>query len=245
MYFDVIGLHPNNILKIALHIFDNKSSDKEKIKALLNNRSIKDLDSVNLPANFISGKTIDLNLSELLGIGCVSSYFNWNSEEAGTNNTYQGIVGVEDSAKQQIEALLSDGAVWHDQAHTKMLAQQVMVQGYYPEKLITSEDVVTAIKKKNQQRDSYPENCMLIVNIFGKQVSISRSSVYTDIKNLANSFTDVYIVVYNVPALTMANVSYVSEPKARGLTIGLKRYEYENEWRFKENKRRPPRRHSQ
>jgi|GEM_PF-1172015 len=238
MNFDVIGLHPDNVLKIALNIFDNKSSDDEKIKALLNNRPIKDLNSIDLPKNFTSGKTIDLNLSELLGIGCVATYFNWSSEEARTKNTYQSIVGVEDSTKQQIENLLSDGAIWHDQAHAKMLAQQVMVQGYYPKQPITNDDVVVAIKKKILQRDSYPENCMLIVNVFSSQAAIDRSKIYNDIKDLANSFTDVYLVIYN-PALTLANISYVSELNARGLTVELKRYSYEDEWRFNKNARHP------
>jgi hypothetical protein len=83
-----------------------------------------------------------------LGIGCVASYYNWTSEEAGAGNTYQAIVGVEDPAKRQIETLLSDGAIWHDQAKAKILAQQVMTQGYFPKKPITDADVVNAIKKK-------------------------------------------------------------------------------------------------
>jgi hypothetical protein len=239
MNFDVIGLHPDNALKIALSIFDNKSSKEDKIKALLNNRPIKNLNSIDLPANFTSGKTIDLNLSELLGIGCVASYYNWSSEESATKNTYQAVVGVEDSTKQHIENLLSDGAIWHDQAHAKMLAQQVMVQGYYPEKPIGNDDIVAAIKKKIQQRSSYPDNCMLIVNVFGEQIAISRSKIFDDIKELASSFTDVYIVIYNLPLLTFANVSYVSEPDARGLTIELKRHEYIDEWRFNKDGKRP------
>lgn len=241
MNFDVIGLHPDNALKIALSIFDNKESTEDKVKSLLNNRPIKNLTSIDLPANFTSGKTIDLNLSELLGIGCVTSYYSWVSEQTNTGNTYQAIVGVEDSAKQQIESLLSDGAVWHDQAHAKMLAQQVMAQGFYPEKPVTNDDVVAAIKKKIEQRDSYPDNCMLIVNAFGNQIGINRSKIYSDIKDLANSFTDVYLVIYNLPSLTLANVSYISEPGAPGLTIELKRHEYADEWRFNKVGRRPTR----
>jgi hypothetical protein len=232
MNFDVIGLHPDNTLKVALQIFDNKPTVDEKIKVLLNNRPIKDLNSIDLPPNFKSGKTIDLNTSELLGIGCVASYYNWLSEEADTKNTYQAIVGIEDSAKQQIESLLSDGAVWHDQAGQKMLAQQVMVQGYFPKKSITNDDVIAAIKKKNNQRASYPDNCMLIVNIFGEAGAIDRQAIYAQMQQLTDNFTDVYVVVYNLPLLTYANVSYVSEPLARGLTIELKRHDYEDEWRF-------------
>lgn len=236
----MIGLHPDNALKIALKIFDDQTSQDNKIKTLLNNRPIKNLNSVDLPANFISGKTIDLNVSELLGIGCVASYFNWSSEEGKTRNTYQAIVGVEDSAKNQIENILSDGAIWHDQAHQKMLAQQVMVQGYFPEKQIGNADVVDAIKKKLKQRGHYPDNCMLIVNVFSNISAINRMTIWNDIKDLAESFTDVYVVIYNLPLLTAANVSYVSEPDARGLTIMLKRHEYEDEWRFNLDGKRHP-----
>ena len=241
MNFDVIGLHPDNALKIALSIFDNLESTDYKVKALLNNRPIKSLNSIDLPTNFSSGKTIDLNLSELLGIGCVASYFMWLSQQNNTNNTYQAIVGVEDSAKQQIESLLSDGAVWHDQAHIKMLAQQVMTQGFYPEKTITNDDVIAAIKKKIEQRDIYPENCMLIINAFGNQIRINVSRIYNGIKDLTKSFSDTYLVVYSLPSLSHARVSYVSESSAPDLIIDLKRYADIDEWRFNKVRRQPTR----
>jgi hypothetical protein len=232
MNFNVIGLHPDNALKIALNIFDNKTSVDDKVKLLLNNRPVNNLNSVDTPANFASGKTIDLNTGELLGIGCVASYYNWMSEEAKTNNTYQAIVGVEDPAKRQIETLLSDGAIWHDQAEIKILVQQVMTQGYFPKKPIADIDVVNAIKKKMAQRDNYPENCVLIVNAFGNEIAIDRNKINDEIKELTNAFTDVYLVIYNLPLLTMAHVSYISQPDARGLAIKLERHEYKDEWEF-------------
>lgn len=73
---------------------------------------------------------------------------------------------------------------------------------------------------------------MLIVNAFGNMISIDRAKIHSDIKDLANAFTDVYLVIYNLPLLTLANVSYISEPGAPGLTIQLKRYEHGDEWRF-------------
>ncbi len=232
MKHDVIGLHPDNALKIALSVFDTKSSINDKVKLLINNRPVNNLNSVDIPANFASGKTIDLNTGELLGIGCVASYYNWMSEEAGTSNTYQAVVGIEDPAKRQVENLLSDGAIWHDQAKAKILAQQVMTQGYFPKKPIADADVVSAIKKKMTQRDSYPENCILIVNAFGDEIAIDRKKINDEIKGLTNAFTDVYLVIYNLPLLTMAHVSYISQPDARGLAIKLERHEYEDEWRF-------------
>lgn len=241
MNFDVMGLHPNNALKIALSIFDNKGSIDDKVKALLNNRPIKDLNSIDLPANFSSGKTIDLNLSELLGLGCVTTYFNWISQQANTPDTYQAVVGVEDSTKQQIESLLSDGAVWHDQKHIKMLAQQVMTQGFYPEKSISNDDVMAVIKKKIEQRESYPANCMLIVNVFSNQISINELSIYDQVKDLKKSFTDIYLIIYNLPSLAFASINCVSEKRSPSLTIELKRYQYIDEWRFNKVKRRPTR----
>ena len=41
--------------------------------------------------------------------------------------------------------------------------------------------------------------------------------------------------------LTLANVSYISEPDAPGLTIELKRHEYRDEWGFNKVERRPTR----
>ena len=232
MKFEVIGLHPDNALKIALDIFDNKKSIDEKIKVLINNRPIKNLDSIDVPANFASGKTIDLNSGELLGIGCVASYYNWASEQADTNNTYQAVVGIEDPSKRQIENLLSDGAIWHDQARQKIIAQQVMAQGYYPRKPLTNSDAISAIKKKLEQRANYPDNCILIVNMFGDEISIDRKKIYDGIKHIGGAFTDVYLVIYNLPDLTLANVSYISQPNAPGLTIGLVRRERGDKWEF-------------
>jgi len=230
-----IGLHPDNALKIALKIYDTQSSDEDRVKLLLNNRAINNLNSIDLPKNFASGKTIDLNVSELLGIGCVADYYLWNSMEANTGNTYQAVVGVEDAAKNQIENILSDGAVYHDQTNKNILAQQVMVQGYFPDKRITNEDVIEAIKKKMALRDRYHENCILIVNAFGNDIAIDLKTINDEIKDLTDQFTDVYLVVYNLPSLTLANVSYISVPEAKGLTIKLERHEFEDKWEFNKN----------
>ncbi len=227
-----IGLHPTNALKIALKLFDNKQTVEEKVKLLLNNRPVSNLESVDTPKDFASGKTIDINAGELLGIGSVATYYNWMSEEAGSGNTYQAVVGIEDVGKNQIESQLSDGAVYHDQANQKILAQQVMAQGYYPDKWITSQDVIDAVKKKCDERDNYHENCILIVNVFGDKVNVDPKEIYDEISKFPKQFTDTYMVVYGLPSLKMAHVSFISEPDARGLAIQLKRHEYEDIWRF-------------
>lgn len=232
MIFDVIGLHSTNAIKIALTLFDNKVTTDSKVKLLLNNRPINNLNSVDLPQNFASGKTIDLNTGELLGIGCVAAYYNWMAEEAGTGNTYQAVVGVEDSSKRDIENLLSDGAIWHDQAKAKIIAQQVMTQGYYPEKAIDNVAVIDAIKMKMAKRNNYPENCILVVNAYADKIAIDRKTISDEIKNLAGPFTDIYLIIYNLPLLTMANVSYISQIDTRGLTIELERHDYDDAWQF-------------
>jgi len=227
-----IGLHPDNALKVALKLFDNKQTTEEKVKLLLNNRPISNLESVDTPKDFASGKTIDINAGELLGIGSVATYYNWMSEEAGSGNTYQAVVGIEDAGKNQIESQLSDGAVYHDQTNQKILAQQVMTQGYYPDKWITSQDVIEAVKKKCAERHKYHENCILIVNVFGDKVNVDRKEIYDEISKLPEQFTDTYMVVYSLPSLSMAHVSFISELDVRGLAIKLERHEYEDIWRF-------------
>lgn len=229
-----IGLHPDNALKIALRLFDNKQSIEERVRLLLNNRSIANLNSIDIPKDFASGKTIDINVSELLGIGVVATYYNWMGVEAGTGNTYQAVVGIEDVGKSQIEGQLSDGAVYYDQANQKILAQQVMAQGYYPIRRITSKDAIEAVKKKCNERNRYNENCILIVNVFGDDVAVDRKEIYDEINKLPEQFTDTYMVVYGLPSLDMAHVSFISNLDARGLAIQLERHEYEDIWRFNE-----------
>lgn len=227
-----IGLHPDNALKVALKLFDNKETTDEKVKLLLNNRPVKNLESVDRPKDFASGKTIDINAGELLGIGSVAAYYNWMSEEAGGGNTYQAVVGIEDAGKNQIESQLSDGAIYHDQTNQKILAQQVMAQGYFPDKWITSNDVIEAVKKKCDERKNYHENCILIVNVFGDKININIKEIYDAISKFPEKFTDTYMVVYGLPSLSMAHVSFISEIDARGLAIKLERHDYEDIWRF-------------
>ncbi len=227
-----IGLHPDNAIKIALKLFDNKQTVEEKIKLLLDTRPISNLAFVDTPKDFASGKTIDIDTGELLGIGCVATYYNWMSREANSDNSYQAVVGIEDVGKNQIESQLSDGAIYHDQTNQKILAQQVMTQGYHPDKWITSQDVIDAVKKKTIIRNNYHENCILIVNVFGDKVNVDRKEIYDVISKLPEKYTDTYMVVYGLPSLSMAHVSFISEADARGLVIKLERHEYEDIWRF-------------
>jgi len=232
MNFDGVGLHPDNAMGIVLKMYDAVATPKERIDLLLHNRPLENLNSVDLPSNFASGKTIDLNASELLGLGAVASYYNWSSEEAGTGNTYQAFVGIEDSAKSQEENVLSDGAIWHDQAHAKILVQQVMVQGYYPERKITDQDVAVQISKKAKRRSDYPDNCGLIVNLYSQSGEIDLDAIRKNAKADVEAFNDVFLVWYKLPALDFARVMYLSEPAAHSLVIQLKRSPMDDTWGF-------------
>ncbi|MGE5327730.1 MAG: hypothetical protein ACM3KH_00165, partial [Thiobacillus sp.] len=97
---------------------------------------------------------------------------------------------------------------------------------------INNDDVIKAIYKKLDQRDNYPENCILIVNAFGNEIYIDRKVIHDAIKDLTKEFTDVYLVIYNLPLLTMAHVSYISKPDCPGLAIQLQRFEYLDKWDF-------------
>jgi hypothetical protein len=232
MNFDGIGLHPDNAMGIVLKLYDAVATPKERVDLLLHNRPLANLNSEDLPPNFASGKTIDLNASELLGLGTVAAYYNWTSQQVGTGNTYQAFVGIEDSAKAQTENVLSDGAIWHDQAHAKMVVQQVMAQGYFPERTITSEDVVAQINKKAKRRKDYLDNCGLIVNLYSQSGNIDFNAIRQKAKDDIKAFTDVFLVWYELPALSLARVTYLSEPTARNLIIQLKRNPMSGTWAF-------------
>lgn len=234
MKHKVIGLHSDNAIKIVLKLFDGKKTEKEKIKLLLDSRPVANLNSINTPNIFASGKTIDINAGELLGLGCVVAYYDWMSEQSQTNNTYQAIVGIEDSKKPEVEKLLSDGAIWQNQTKKKMVIQQVMAQGYYPVKTISNEDVIEAVNLKLKVRSKYPKHCALIVNIFAEMTIIDRKIIYDEISKLKNTYTDIFIVNYNLPKLTMANINFISRIDARGLNLELSRNDFEDEWFFDE-----------
>jgi hypothetical protein len=113
-----------------------------------------------------------------------------------------------------------------------MLVQQVMVQGYYPERKITSEDVVEQINKKAKRRKDYPDNCGLIVNLFSQSGDIDFNVIRQKAKDEIKTFTDVFLVLYELPALNLARVTYLSQPTARNLIIQLKRSLMSGVWDF-------------
>lgn len=231
MNFDMIGLHPDSAMNIVLKLYDSKASENEKVKLLLENRAVEKLNSVDLPPNFSSGITIDINAGELLSLGAVVSYFNWIGS-MGDGDSYQVGVGIEDSVKAQTENLLSDGTIWHNQSAEKMVVQQVMVQGYFPNKVIRSSDIVKQIKHKANMRDRYPDNCALIVSIFSESGDYDFNIIRKEAGLEIAKFNDVYLVTYALPSLDRAAVFYINDQRAPNLTIQLKRHPMDEEWRF-------------
>lgn len=230
MNFDAIGLHPDNAIGIVLKLYDEQHDTPAKVSLLLNNRPFEKLPSKATDERFKSGMTIDINAGELMGIGCVATYYNWCGE--AQSNTYQAMVGVEDSVKAQSENILSDGAVWHDQSKKKMLYQLVLVQGYYPKQTVNTDHVISQINLKTTDvvRAGYPENCGLIVNVFSEAGEIDLARV-TKESNFSK-YTEVLVVIYQLPSLQMANVYKVSKQRQPSLTIGLERHQMDEQWEF-------------
>lgn len=231
MNFDMIGLHADSAINLVLKMYDSKPTEEEKISLLLNNRVVQKLNSVNLPQNFASGATIDINAGELLGLGVVVSYFDWVAAQVD-GDTYQVGVGIEDSVKSQAENLLSDGAIWHDQSGKKMVVQQVMAQGYYPVKAIRDSDIVTQIENKAKKRNIYPESCALIVNVFSQARNFDLNKIRRDASQPIKQFKEVYLNIYELPSLEHAKVYYLSNPRAPSLIIALKRHPIDDKWYF-------------
>lgn len=237
MNLDMVGMHSDSVINLVLHRYDDAPEDK-RIQVLLENREFGNLNSLEIPVNFSSGKTIDINAGELLGLGVVVSYFDWLGEQNG--NTYQVCVGVEDSAKAQGEALLSDGAIWHDQTDRKMPMQQVLTQGYFPTKrAINNKDIIEAIADKAKKRDVYPENCGLIVNVYTEELAIDIDELRKEAGDLLTVFNGgTYLVLYKLPSLSQARIINLDTPIAASLTLNLQRHPLEDEWTFNYDKKR-------
>lgn len=227
--FKVIGIHPDPIVNHLLHEYDALTSDQDKANFLKNNnKPFEPLKSSDKAEEFASGNTIDINPGELLGIGMVAMYYNWTGEKKG--NTYQVITGVQDTVKSYKEALLSDGAIWHDQTSKKMLFQTTMAQGFVPKKVVTAQDVADRISDKVGRRSDYADNCGLIINIFSEKFEVDLN----EILKLADtsSFTETYIVFYDLPSLKHARVARMSHLGSPELTLKLQRHPRDSEWRF-------------
>lgn len=227
MNFRILAMHPDPIINYILHQYDELETEIQKAKYLKdNNKPFNEPVAVEKLKGFSRGKIFALNAGEVLGLGVIAEYYNWLGEETG--NTYQIVVGVEDKVKQKHEKLLSDGAIWHDEREVKMLYQTTMAQGYVPERTITATEINERINDKASRRADYEDNCGLIVNVFAKATDLDFNEIYIGAKN--SGFTEVYMIIYDIPQLRECKVYRMSHTGSPMLTLRLKRHPLNSEW---------------
>jgi hypothetical protein len=232
MKLRIIGIDAGSAINHVLGLCEN-IDDEKMVDLMLHNKTTKMPPLNGIPADFASGKLIDIYVGELLGLGVAVAWYDYLGKEK--KDTYQVVVAVDDSSKSQIEYLLSDGAIWHDQAQAKMVFQQVTVQGYHPQKNITDSDIINAINSKAERRQDYPDNCGLIVNVY------SRTGTF-DFTNITNNtdvekFNTVLCIVYGLPLIKQAFVKFLSktEPNTRPVTIVLDAFPKGTHWQINDN----------
>lgn len=232
MNMRVVGITSGSAINHVLGLCENMD-DKQMVDMMLHNRTTEMPPINEIPPDFSSGKLMDIYVGELLGLGVTGAWYDFLGQNKG--NTYQVVVAVDDFSKNNIEYVLSDGAIWHDQAQAKMVFQQVTVQGYYPRKNITDTDIINAIRSKTDRRKDYPDNCGLIVNVY------SATGMF-DFFNIANSsnvesFNTVLCIVYGLPAIKQAFVKFLSktEPNTKPVTIMLDRFPKGTHWQINDN----------
>jgi hypothetical protein len=186
-----------------------------------------------IPADFSSGKLVDIYIGELLGLGVAGAWYDCLGQDDG--NTYQVVVAVDDASKNNIEFVLSDGAIWHDQAQAKMVFQQVTVQGYYPQRHITDTDIINAVQSKANRRKDYPDNCGLIVNVYSSTGMFDFAGIMEN--SDIDKFNTVLCIVYGLPAHKQAFVKYLSKAERNTLpvTIMLDKFPKGTHWQINDN----------
>ena len=227
---DVTASYPEPLINHILHQYDGLD-DSQKANYLKNNRPFKPLNLVDADKRFASGKTIDINAGELLGLSVVTLYLNESGIQG--DDTYQVVTGLADQDKSRNETLLSDGAVYEDQTGIKMVFQTTMAQGMVPEKILDAEDIAKVINHKISIRQNYPEKCGLIVNVFSKYYVFTPAQVKKTI-NLS-SYNRVFLVLYTLPALDTATVIPLSNPQLPDFPIRLLRHPLDDEWHLNTN----------
>lgn len=215
-----VGMYPGNAVAQVRYLYD-KLPESHRVKLLLNERALPETVKGEIIKEFQSRQTIDINAGEMLGIGMVGCYYNVNGELKG--RTYQSVVGIEDAAKSFKETHLSDGAIWENETETKMMYQQTLVQGYFPEaRQVATNDVIVAINEKieRKRRGDYPESSGLIVNVFSSSVGIDLNEVIAACD--LGKFASVFCIFYNLPSLEQAMVYLLKKNADPETTDGLK-----------------------
>lgn len=200
-------IYPGNAIAHVRYLYDSLP-EKYRLSFLKNERSLPESIHGEVIKEFYSRQTMDINASELLGIGMVGSYLNTSGEAA--NRHFQSIVGIEDASKKTKENYLSDGGIWEIEAETKMIFQQTLVQSYFPKPhSVTTEKIITAINDKveRRRRGDYYDNSGLIVNVFSSDVAVDLGRVTRECD--LSSFGSTYVVFYSMPDLSKAIIYYL------------------------------------
>jgi hypothetical protein len=202
----VVGIAPPSAINHVLKMYD-AAKPNEKIKLLIQDKTANAIISNAVPKRFASRKTIDLRAGELLSLGVIGLYYNFYG--ILNHKSYQVVVGIEDNMKKEIESIISDGAIWDEQSLEKMPFQQTLVQGYYPTKKLTTEDVIKAIDDKIQKRAEYPKNCGLIISLYAETGELNFQEITKKCELVA--YQAVFIITYRMPLMDQAIVTLVEE----------------------------------
>lgn len=234
MKFNAVGMDPDLAANYAVHLIDKATTPKERVAVLLQNTGIPNTAASNTPKMLASRKLADIFVGELLGLAMVGMFYNWVGERS--SKTYQVVIGVEDALKNNAEAVLSDGAIWDNQNKKKMLFQQVMAQGYYPESVVDSSMIAGAISKKVAVRYRYPENCGLIVNVYSQKGNINFKEIAAECD--LSSYTIVTLNWYQLPQVDLAITYHLDlERMAKNipppsLKVNLERHPIADKWEY-------------
>ena len=233
-------IYPGNAVAQARHIYDNLPV-KYRQAFLLHERSLPESIKGEVIKEFQSRQTMDINASELLGIGIVGTYLNFTGNENGRN--FQSIVGIEDSSKNRKENYLSDGAIWEIEAEKKMMFQQTLVQGYYPDPHdVLAENVIKAINEKveKKKRGDYSEQSGLIVNVFSRSTALDLSEIVKECD--IDVFGSTYIIFYSMPDLSKAIIYYLRkgdspfEIEQLKMNLNLSQFNEDPDWTMNTDK---------
>lgn len=232
MNMRVIGISSGSAINHVLELSDSMN-DKQLVDLLLHNRTTEMSPVNEIPQDFSSGKLVDITIGELLGLGVTGAWYDYLGQDNG--DTYQVVVAVDDNSKKNIEYVLSDGAIWHDQAQAKMVFQQVTIQGYYPQKDITDTDIISAIQSKTNRRQDYPNNCGLIINVYSTTGKFDFANIMEN--SDIDKFNTVLCIVYGLPVQKEAFVKYLSKTERNTLpvTIMLDRFPKGTHWQINDN----------
>ncbi len=188
------GLPAVEAIQAALEQYD-LAPEAERLAKLINNKAVNLKAISELPTQFAKGKLIDISVAELLSVGVIGFYYQQHNKEA-----WNVLVGVDDSAKANVELILSDGAIQRASGGSRTVFQQVLAQGYHLPKGVTIEDeIIRNIKKKTDRRSDYPKDCGLIVSVYADKgdVDFQKVMAASDMK----AFGIYFCIIYQMPKL--------------------------------------------